>query len=146
MGVSGSYLVLKVDGSVIAETTSVNLKIIAKGLDRTSQASGVNASFMAGKIKIGIAGAFLFASDGANWTALYDFLKAGTEFEVVFYNNGTEFFGGSGVMKKLSIRGANQKSLVTGSYGIRFTPTADAILTEGGLEITTEDGRVLIIE
>ena len=137
---------LEVDGNIIAETTSVSLKIVSQSLDRTSHASGVNAAFIAGMIKVGIAGAFLYASNGANWPALYDFLKDGTEFELVFYNNGTEFFGGSGIMKKLNLKGADRDSLVTGSYGIRFTPTSDAILTESGLEITTEDGQILIIE
>lgn len=146
MGIPGSYLLVKCNGAIIAESTDVNLKVIVSKLDGTHQGSGVNAVYVPGSVKIGIAGSFLYASDGTNWATLYDYLAAGSEFEIVFYRDGTEFFGGGGILKKLSMKGSNAKEGITGSYGIRYTPTTGAILTESGLEITTEDGQVLIIE
>jgi len=148
MGILGSYLVLKLNDAVVAETTSVSLKMISKGLETTSQSSGVYSSYEGGKVKIGMAGKFLLASGSANWTILYDFMKAGDEFEVELFVNESSLFSGFGLMKKLSLRGADESSLVTGAYGIRYQiePSYYAITTEGDLIITTEDGQDIIIE
>ena len=146
MAILGYYLVLKLDGEIIAESTNVNLKVIAKAMDRTSKVNGVTSEYMPGKVTIGIAGRYLVATNGANWQTLYDYQSAGTEFALAFYRNGVEFFAGAGILKKLSLKGGSKEDLVTGTYGILYTPTTGAITTEGGLEITTEKGETLIIE
>jgi len=150
MSLLGSYLVLKVEGAVIGETTSVSLKMTATGLDRTSQDSGLRSSYSAGKVKVGMAGAFLFAS-GGNWETLYSYLKTGAEMGISLFVNGAEILSGFGIMKKLSLKGADEASLVTGAYGIRYNTTTtqeevDAILTETGIEITTETGVTITTE
>ena len=146
MAILGYYLVLKLDGEIIAESTNVNLKVIAKAMDRTSKVNGVTSEYMPGKVTIGIAGRYLVATNGANWQTLYDYQAAGTDFALSFYRNGVELFWGSGLLKKLSLRGGSEVDLITGTYGIIYTSTTVSITTEGGLEITTEDGQTLIIE
>ena len=146
MAILGYYLVLKLDGEIIAESTNVNLKVIAKAMDRTSKVNGVTSEYMPGKVTIGIAGRYLVATNGANWQTLYDYQAAGTEFALVFYRDGVEFFGGLGILKKLSLRGGSEVDLITGTYGIIYTSTTVSITTEGGFEITTEKGETLIIE
>ena len=143
----GSYLVIKVDGSVIAEAADVSLKIIAKKLDSTSQDSGLNTACSPGKVKIGIAGKFLYASDGANWEALYEYVKAGTNLDTVMYFNDGAILNGRGILKKLNLKGANSKEKVTGTFGIRFySDEYEYITTEDGFILITEDGKKIITE
>jgi hypothetical protein len=150
MSIPGSYLVLEVDEEIIAETTDVSLKIVSKALDTTSKDSGLNAEYIGGKVMIAIAGGYLLASSGANWEALFDYMHGGTSMTVEFYRDGVYFFNGAGYLKKLSLTGANSDSLTTGVYGISFIYDAEetegAIITEDGLEITTEDGETILIE
>jgi hypothetical protein len=147
----GNYLVIKIGGEVIAEANKVNLKLVAKPLKATTKSNGIASAAVAGKVMIGISGSFMYASDGDNFDRLYDYLSTGGELGVGLYRNGELFLNGYGVMKKLSKRGANSDQLVTGAYGIRYNyssddPGAQAILTESGLNITTESGQQIIIE
>lgn len=145
MGLHGAYMVLKVDDSVIAETTKVNLKVTAKPMDSTSQDSGINGSFTTGKVMVGIGGAFLYAT--SDYSSLYTYLNAGTQMGVIVYVDGNGIINGYGIMKKLSAKGANADENITGAYGIRITSMdAQAILTESGFELLTESGETLIIE
>jgi len=150
MSLLGSYLVLKVEGVVIGETTKVNLKMTAEANDTTSQDSGLRSSYNAGKINIRMSGAFLFASSG-NWDTLYTYLKTGNEMGISLFVNGAEILSGYGYIRKLNLKGADEASLVTGAYRIVYnTDTTvqevDAILTETGIEITTETGTVITTE
>ena len=148
MGILGSYLVLKIAGEVVAESTNVNLKLASKVLETTSQDNGVNAGYEAGGIKIAIAGRFLYVAEG-NWDVLYDYI--GGEMGVGFFRNGVEFLNGYGVLKSLSLKGADSKERITGTYGIRYNylssiPSVEAITTESEIELITETGETLIIE
>jgi len=151
MSIPGSYLTIEVDGATVAETTDVNMKVMAKALDSTSKDSGLNAEYIGGLTRIAMAGSFLMSADGANWTALWDSFNAGSAVTVGYFRNEVNFLNGTGIIKKLTTKGGNSDSLVTGAYGVRFTftdssSTANAILTEEGLEIKAEDGQVLLIE
>ena len=146
MAIRGVYLVLKLDGEIVAETINVSMKMIVKGLDRTSQDTGLNAAFMSGKVKIGIAGTYLMASDNSNWTTLYGSLNS--SFAIGLYLNESMLLNGYGILKKLSLKGSDSKKNLTGTYGIRFNESldTDVLITESGIELTTEDGQTLIIE
>ena len=152
MGIPGSYLTVAVNGSVIAETTDVNIKVEAKALKSTSMDSGLNAEHIAGSVKLALAGRYLFASNGDNWNALFNFMKEGDEVQVAFYRNAVNFLSGWGVIRKLNPAGGNSDSLVTGMYGIRYNFTEQdpdvptGILTETGFAIKAETGETLLIE
>ena len=152
MGIPGSYLYLTMDGSTIAETTDVSLKFQAKAIDKTTKDSGFNAEFMGGTVKVAIAGTFLVASDGSNWDTLWAAFEDGTEVDVNYLRHGTQFLSGTGIVKKLTLKGGNSDELVTGTYGILHTgefnteSVGDAILTEDGYYFETEDGQTVILE
>lgn len=152
MSILGSYLTLEVDGSTIAETTDVNMKIVAKALDTTSKESGLNTEVIGGGVKILIAGTYLMSSDGANWDTLWSSFKDRSKVTVGYFRNGVNFLLGHGILKKLTAKGGIADSLITGTYGITYTyeqsfPVEDnAILTELGIEITAETGETLLVE
>jgi hypothetical protein len=148
MAIGGSYLVLKVGGDVVAETTSVFFKVKSKKLNRTSQDSGINARYEPGKVKLFAAGRFLLASDGANWDTLFELARYAEEFSVGYYLNGAELFTGYGVLKRLTAKGGNSKKLITGAYGLTVKTTLDdtMIITEDGFILTTEDDKAIITE
>jgi hypothetical protein len=50
MALRGDLLVLKIDDAVIAESTDVSLDLSAEALETTSQTSGLNATFIQGKV------------------------------------------------------------------------------------------------
>lgn len=143
----GSYLVVRVDGEDIAETTSVSLKVKARRLDTTTQDSGINESVTSGKVMIRISGSFLYTN---NWDTLFTYLNDRSEVSIAYLRNGVEFFTGYGIFRRLSARNSDRKKGVTGSYSIRYrysaTPGSTAITTESGFKITTESGETLIIE
>jgi len=152
MGIPGSYLYLTIDGSTVAETTDVNLKVQAKAIDKTSKDSGFNAEFMGGTVRVAIAGTFLVASDGANWETLWTAFKDGTEVDINYLRHGTQFLSGTGIVKKLTLKGGNADELVTGTYGIlhkgelNTTAVDDTLLTEDGFYFETETGETIILE
>lgn len=147
---NGTYLVIEIDGEVIAEATNVNLKVIADSLDKTSKDDGLNGTFLAGLVKIGLAGEFLLASDSSNWDKLYDLLSTRDQAVVTLFFDGVEKLGGFGIVKKLSMTGANSDSLVTGKWGIRYYVSTISseltIETEAGFTIITESGETIITE
>ena len=150
MAALGTYLTLELDGDVIAETTELSIKIEADALESTTKDSGINATFIAGKYKAGLAGTFLLATNGANFDTLYTLINTATSMDVVVYYNGSAILNGTGIMKQLSETGANSDTLVTGKYGIRFHITDVGenveIITEDGFTIITESGETIITE
>jgi len=151
MSLSGVYLVLKVNNEIVAETVSVKFQAKTKNLETTSQSDGLYASQMAGKIVVSLSGAFLLASDADNYDTLFTYIKNATEFSAVLYMNGEEAMSGYAVMKRLSNKGGNSRELTTGSYAIKYYPTSvytggEALLTEAGVEITTEADETIITE
>ena len=148
----GTYLTLTLEGSVIAEASSVSIKVVASALDSTSKDSGLYSGGAGGLVKIGVAGSFLYAASG-NWSDLYDYQKAGTAVTVTMWRGGVEFISGEGVIKKLSMTGSDPGSHITGAYGIRYTSwnfgesVVSTMITEDELyDLITEDGDTLIFE
>lgn len=123
MALRGDYLTLKVLHTsveqVIAEATSVSIDFSADALETTNQASGLNASFIAGKVSCTISGDYLFSSTGANFTNLFTHMNAGTLVEVTVYRSGTALLEGDGVITSLGLGGGLSSDLVTGSYSIQ---------------------------
>ena len=152
MSIPGSYLTIEVDGATVAETTDVNMKVMAKALDSTSKDSGLNSECIGRLTRIAMAGSFLMSADGGNWDKLWDSFSGGESVYIYYYRDGINFLSGVGVIKKLTTKGGNSDSLVTGTYGLRFkyeTPIeyeGFGLTTEAGLTITTEDGDTLTID
>jgi hypothetical protein len=121
MALRGDLLVLKIDDAVIAESTDVSLDLSAEALETTSQTSGLNATFIQGKVSGTASGSFLLASDGANFTTLFTEMNAGTTFAVTVERNSTEFIDCDGVITSLSLSGGLSDSLATGSYSIQLS-------------------------
>ena len=126
MALRGDYLTIKVEqhssataSAVIAETTSVSIDFSADALETTSQTSGLNASFIAGKVACTISGDFLLASDGDQFTNLFAHMNAGDILEIEVYRSSTKFLDGDGVLTSLNLGGGNSDQLVTGSYSIQ---------------------------
>lgn len=146
----GIYLNVTLDGSVIAETTSVEFGIEAVKLDVTTQGDALNSKFIQGNMKMAIAGGFLLASSAANWGVLFDLLSTGTQATILVLHEGRSLVSGPGVIKKLDSAGGISDSLCTGKYGIRFYVTSIGegveIITEDGFTIITEDGQTIITE
>lgn len=146
----GTYLVLEIDNEIIADTIDVRLRALADALEDTTKEDGLNASFIQGIVKIGIAGSFLLASSLTNWNRLYNLINAGSQAVVKLYFDGVEILSGFGIVRKLSKKGGNSDDLVTGNYGIRFYVTSIGegfnIITEGGFTIITEGGETIITD
>jgi len=126
MALRGDYLTVKVQqhssgttNEVIAESTSVSIDFSADALETTSQTSGLNASFIAGKVSCTLSGDFLLASDGEQFTNLFTHMNAGDILEIEVYRSTTKFLDGDGVLTSLNLGGGNSDQLVTGSYSIQ---------------------------
>lgn len=150
MSLLGTYLTLSINGAVIAETTSVSMKMQSKAIDRTSHDSGLYAEFEGGKVDIAMAGRYLMATSGANWDVLWTAFNAGIVVDVILMQNGLSLLEGSAVIAKLRLSGGNSDKAVTGGYGLRYRPTeavpeTTTIVTEDLYSFVTEDD-VLIIE
>ena len=128
MALRGDYLTLRVQqhssgvtNEVIAESTSVSVDFSAEALETTNQASGLNASFIGGKVTGTISGDYLLASTGDQFSRLFVHMNAGDTIEVVVYRSGTVWISTDGVLTSLSLGGGNSDSLVTGSYALQLT-------------------------
>jgi len=126
MALRGDYLTVKVQqhssgttNEVIAESTSVSIDLSADALETTSQTSGLNSSFIPGKVACTISGDFLLASDGDQFTNLFTHMNAGDILEIEVYRSTTKFLDGDGVLTSLNLGGGNSDQLVTGSYSIQ---------------------------
>jgi hypothetical protein len=128
MAILGYKLVLKVQqhssGTInepIAATTDVSLDLSAEALETTSQDSGLNAEFIAGKVSGTVSGSYLLASDGEQFTNLFAHMNAGDVLEVELYRDSTKFIECDGVITSLGLAGGNSDVLVTGSYSIQLS-------------------------
>lgn len=126
MALRGDLLVIKagtvgsdVAPQIIAESTDCTFTSAAEALETTSQTSGLNAAFIAGKVSATASGSFLVASGGANLTALFAYQNAGSLVEVRVELSGIPIFDGQGVITSLEAGGGLSDSLVTGSYSIQ---------------------------
>jgi len=128
MALRGDRLIIKAGSigsdpshGIIAESTDITFSISAEALETTSQSSGLNASFIAGKVSATASGSFLVASTAANLSALFVYMNAATALEVSIEADGTEIFDGNGVLTSLESSGGLSDSLATGSYSIQCT-------------------------
>ncbi len=129
MALRADYITLKTNAAlgsgqsevVIAESTSVTVDFSAEALETTSQSSGLNASFIAGKVTGTASGDFLIASNAANLTGLFTQANAGTLIDVTVYSTSARIFEGEGVITSLSASGGNSDALATGSYSIQLS-------------------------
>jgi len=126
MALRGDLFVIKagtvgsdVAPTIIAESTDCTFTSNAEALETTSQTSGLNASFIPGKVSATASGSFLVASAAANLTALFAYQNAGTLVEVRVEVSGTTVFDGQGVITSLEASGGLSDALVTGSYSIQ---------------------------
>jgi len=126
MALRGDLLVIKaaVEGSstapaIIAESTDCTFTTNAEALETTSQTSGLNATFISGKVTATASGSFLVSTGAANLTKLFAYQNAGTLLEIVIEVSGTPIFDGSGVLTSLEASGGLSDALVTGSYSIQ---------------------------
>ncbi len=125
-GLRGDKLILKAmkegsvtAASVIAGSTDVTISFSAEALETTSQTSGLNASFIAGKVSCTASGSFLLASDNAELAELFSYMNAGSLMEVEVYNDSTKIFDGDAVITSLEATGGLSDSLATGSYSLQ---------------------------
>ena len=107
--------------TIIAESTDCTISFSAESLESTSQTSGLNAAFIAGKVSAVASGSYLLAAAAANLTALFAYQNAGTLVEVRVENNSTVIFDGQGVITSLEASGGLSDALATGSYSIQCT-------------------------
>jgi len=126
MALRGDLLVIRagVSGSasapvIVAESTDCTFSISAEALETTSQTSGLNTSYIAGKVSATASGSFLLAATATNLTSLFAYMNAGTLIEVRLSANGTVIFDGAGVLTSLETSGGLSDSLATGSYSIQ---------------------------
>jgi len=123
MAQRGDYLILKVLHTsverVLAETTSINVDFTGEALETTSQDSGLNASFIGGKVSCTISGDFLYSSTTSGFANLFTHMNAGTLVEVTMYRNTTAILEGDGVITSLSLAGGNSDTLTTGAFSIQ---------------------------
>jgi hypothetical protein len=106
---------------IIAESTDCSLDLSAEALESTSQTSGLNAEYIAGKISGTASGSYLLAADGTNFTNLFTAMNAGTVIDVEVQRDGTQFIQCNGVITSLSLSGGLSDSLATGSYTIQLS-------------------------
>jgi len=130
MALRGDYLVVKTQNhssgtvnEVIAESTSLSVDFSAEALETTSQTSGLNASFIGGKVTGTISGDYLLASGGGQFTELFALMNNGDTFEIEVYKDGgtTSWFTGEAVLTSLSLSGGNSDQLVTGAYAMNWS-------------------------
>lgn len=128
MALRGDYIVLYVDqyssgtaNAIIAESTSVNIDLSAESLETTSQTSGLNATYIAGKVSGTVSGDYLLASTGTQFANLFAKMNAGEVIGVTVKRSGTSFLDADGVITSLSLTGGLSDSLSTGSFSIQFS-------------------------
>ena len=129
MSLRGDYLLIKADlfssgvnPGFIAESTSVSVDFSAEALETTTQTSGLNASYMGGKVTGTISGDFLLASSGDNFELLFkNYMDEGASFDVEVHKSGSAWFTTDAVFTSLSLSGGNSDQLVTGSYSMNIT-------------------------
>ena len=133
MALRGDLLVIKAGAvgsdtapTIIAESTDCTFSISAEALETTSQTSGLNASYIAGKVSATASGSFLLAATATNLTALFAYQNAGSLIEVQVLVNGTRIFDGQGVLTSLEVSGGLSDSLATGSYSIQCSGNMNA--------------------
>ena len=105
--------------AIIAESTDVSIDFSAEALETTAQASGLNASFIAGKVTCTISGSYLLASTGTQFATLFDHMNNGQTIAVEVYRDTTKFLDGVAVITSLGLSGGLSDSLVTGSYSLQ---------------------------
>ena len=123
MALRGDYMTIRVQqhssgvvNEVIAETTSVTVDFSAEALETTSQDTGLNASFIPGKVTGTASGDFFVASDNANFQQLFDHMNAGNILEVEVYTNAVLDLQGELVLTALSKTGGDSATLTTGAW------------------------------
>ena len=139
----GTYLTLSLDGSVIAETTDVNMMIKSKAINVSSHDTGLHGAFIGGKVRIALAGGYLLASSGANWDILWAAHRAGTTMVVTLKRDENSILNGPGLLVKLSLNGGDSGKAITGKYGLLVNPTGSVtvdstIITVDSTLITTD--------
>jgi hypothetical protein len=128
MAILGYKLTVKVQqhssgtiNEVIAATTDVSMDLTAEALETTSQDSGLNAEYIGGKVSGTITGSYLLASDGGQFTNLFNHMNNGDVLEIEVYRDTTKFIECDGVLTSLNLSGGNADTLVTGSYTIQLS-------------------------
>ena len=128
MALRGDLLTVKVQqhasgtvNEVIAATRSVNLDITAEALETTSQDDGLFATYIGGKVSGTISGEYLLASDGDQYTNLYNHMANGDTIEVVVYRSSTAILTADAVITGLSLQGGNSDTLTTGNYSFQLS-------------------------
>lgn len=130
MALRGDYLTISVqqhssatNEAVIAETTSVTVDFSAESLETTSQTSGLNASFIAGKVTGTMSGDFLYTSTGTNWKKLFERMNEGDTLDFAIKRSTTTILSGECVLTSLSLSGGNSDQLVTGAWSANISGT-----------------------
>lgn len=128
MAILGYKLTLRVQqhssgtvNEIIASSTDISLDLSAEALETTSQSSGLNAEYIGGKVSGTVSGSYLLASDGDQFTNLFNHMNAGDVLEVEIYRDSTKFIDCDGVITSLGLSGGNSDVLVTGSYTIQLS-------------------------
>lgn len=106
---------------VIAETTSVTVDFSAEALETTSQDSGLNATFIGGKVTGTASGDFLTGTTGTNFDQLFDHMNAGNTLEVEVYISAVQKLAGEGVLTALSMTGGDSATLSTGAWSMNLS-------------------------
>lgn len=128
MALRGDFLTIRVQqhssgvvNEVIAETTSVTVDFSAEALETTSQDSGLNASFIGGKVTGTASGDFLVATAGTNFDQLFAHMNAGDILEVQVFVNAVEKLAGEGVLTSLNMTGGDSATLTTGAWAMNLS-------------------------
>jgi hypothetical protein len=128
MAIRGDKLTVKVQqhasgtvNEVIAATTSVTLDISAEALETTSQDDGLFATYIGGKVSGTIAGDYLLASTGDQYTNLYNHMANADKIEVEVFRDTTVILSAEGVITGLNLTGGNSDTLTTGNYAIQLS-------------------------
>ena len=128
MAQRGDKIVIYVDqyssgtaNAIIAESTSANLDISIEALETTSQADGLNATYIGGKVSGTVSGDYLLATTGAQFANLFTKANAAEVIGVSVKRDGTAFIDCDGVITSLSLSGGLSDSLATGAYTIQLS-------------------------
>ena len=125
MALRGDLLTLKVlhtsVEALIAESTSVSVDFSAEALETTNQASGLNASFIGGKVTGTVSGDYLLATDAAQFNLLFAKVNAGEKVDCLIELSDTAILDGEVVITSLNLGGGLSDALATGSYAGTFS-------------------------
>ena len=127
MALRGDYLTIRTTATsgsatvndVIAETTDISIDFSAEALETTSQDSGLNASYIGGKVSGTISGGYLVATGTAEFSELFTAMNAGTTMEVEVYETANQILDGDIVITSLSMSGGNSDTLTTGAFTLQ---------------------------